>query len=165
MSAFPSSPPVATVVQIKRLQHGEGLELPAYQSALAAGADLIAACPPDAPVILAPGASALIETGIAIALPQGLEAQIRPRSGLAVKYGVTVLNAPGTIDADYRGEIKVLLINHGSNAFEVQRGMRIAQLVVAPVLRVYFDEVATLPDSERGSDGFGSTGYAQGRKP
>ncbi len=107
----------------------------------------------------------MIETGIAIALPQGLEAQIRPRSGLAVKYGVTVLNAPGTIDADYRGEIKVLLINHGSNAFEVRRGMRIAQLVVAPVLRVHFDEVSELPDSERGSDGFGSTGYAQGRKP
>ena len=146
------------VVQVKTLGHGAGLELPAYQSALAAGADLIAACPPGTPVRLAPGGTGLVETGIAIALPHGLEAQIRPRSGLAAKHAVTVLNAPGTIDADYRGEIKVLLINHGSDVFEVPRGMRIAQLVVAPVLQAQFELVTELPDTTRGSGGFGSTG-------
>ncbi|HEY1310380.1 MAG TPA: dUTP diphosphatase, partial [Pseudolabrys sp.] len=132
--------------------------LPFYQSALAAGLDLIAAVPADAPLILAPGARALIPTGIAIALPAGTEAQVRPRSGLAVKHGLTVLNAPGTIDADYRGEVQVLLVNLGSEAVAIPRGMRIAQLVFATVARAQMREVEFLSKTERGSGGFGSTG-------
>jgi dUTP pyrophosphatase len=149
-------------VEITRLPHGHDLPLPAYHSALAAGLDLVAAVPADAPVTLRPGARALIPTGVAIALPPGSEAQVRPRSGLAAKNGVTVLNTPGTIDADYRGEIAVILINHGEEPFVVSRGMRIAQLVIAPVTRAQLREVQNLEDTARGAGGFGSTGT--GRK-
>src|ERR1700710_198941 len=122
-------------VDIQQLPHGEGLALPAYQSAHAAGLDLLAAVPEDAPLVLAPGRHALVPTGLTVALPPGYEAQVRPRSGLAAKHGVTVLNAPGTIDADYRGEIGVLLINHGEAPFPIRRGERIAQMVIAAVVR------------------------------
>lgn len=143
-----------TEVSILRLAHGEGLALPAYETEHAAGMDLRAA--EDA--ILPPGGRALIATGFAIALPDGFEAQVRPRSGLAAKHGVTLLNAPGTIDADYRGEIKVILINHGEAAFAVKRGDRIAQMIVAPVMRVVLKEETELSGTERGQGGFGSTG-------
>lgn len=143
-------------VQIERLVHGRDLPLPRYESEQAAGLDLLAAV--DAEVVLAPGGFTLIPTGIRIALPADHEAQIRPRSGLAAKHGVTVLNSPGTIDADYRGEIKVILINHGPAAFVVTRGLRIAQMVIAPVARAQWQECQALPDSVRGSGGFGSTG-------
>lgn len=146
--------------EITRLPHGEGLSLPTAKSASAAGVDLAAAVPADAPRVLPPGGRALIPTGFAIALPVGYEAQVRPRSGLAVDHGVTVLNAPGTIDADYRGEVKVALINHGDRPFTVTRGMRIAQMVIAPVAAVALVEVATLPESPRGGGGFGSTGLS-----
>jgi dUTP pyrophosphatase len=145
-------------IQVTRLPHGAGLPLPSYQSALAAGLDLLAAVPEDAPVILAPGARAAIPTGLAIALPPGTEGQVRPRSGLAARHGVTVLNAPGTIDADYRGEVQVLLVNLGSEAFTVTHGMRIAQLIVAPALQARLVETAALPPSGRGIGRFGSTG-------
>ena len=145
-------------VQIVRLPHGADLALPAYQSDHAAGLDLMAAVPADTPVWLAPGGRALIPTGIAIALPPGAEAQVRPRSGLAARHGVTVLNSPGTIDADYRGEVQVILVNFGSDSFAVTRGMRIAQLVVAPVARARLREVAALDATPRGDGGFGSTG-------
>jgi dUTP pyrophosphatase len=145
-------------IQITRLPHGQDLPLPSYQSALAAGLDLIAAVPADRSLTLAPGARALIPTGIAIALPPGTEAQVRPRSGLAVKHGLTVLNAPGTIDADYRGEVQVLLINLGSEQVAISRGMRIAQLVIATIARAHLTEVVTLNETKRGSGGFGSTG-------
>jgi dUTP pyrophosphatase len=147
-----------TDVRITRLAHGADLPLPSYQSARAAGLDLIAAVPADAPLTLAPGARALVPTGIAIALPENFEAQVRPRSGLAARHGLTVLNAPGTIDADYRGEVQVLLINHGSDAVEIPRGMRIAQLVIAPVSRAILREVQSLGETGRGKAGFGSTG-------
>jgi len=145
-------------IEIQQLPHGEGLPLPAYQSAHAAGLDLLAAVPEDQPLTLAPGARALVPTGVAIALPEGFEAQVRPRSGLAAKHGVTVLNAPGTVDADYRGEISVILINHGLEPFAVRRGERIAQMVIAVVVRAELVPVATLTSTARGSDGFGSTG-------
>jgi dUTP pyrophosphatase len=148
----------STKIEIRRLPHGEGLALPAYQSALAAGLDLVAAVPEDAPVMLAPGTYALIPTGLTIALPQGYEAQIRPRSGLAARHGVTVLNAPGTVDADYRGEIGVLLINHGDRPFLIRRGERIAQMVIAAVARAELTLAASLAATERGGGGFGSTG-------
>ncbi len=143
-------------VPVRRLPHGAGLPLPTHATAFSAGVDLVAAV--DDTVILAPGGRAAIPSGIAVALPPGYEAQVRPRSGLAVKHGVTVLNSPGTIDADYRGEVGVLLINLGDRAFHVERGMRIAQMVVAPVNTVAWNEMETLPESERGSGGFGSTG-------
>jgi dUTP pyrophosphatase len=143
-------------VAIQRLPHGKDLPLPSYQSALAAGLDLLAAVAE--PLILAPGQRVLVPTGIAIALPEGFEAQVRPRSGLAVRHGLTVLNTPGTIDADYRGEIQVLLINLGSEPVNVARGMRIAQLVIAPVTRATLSEVAELGPTLRGFRGFGSTG-------
>lgn len=143
-----------TEVKIQRLPHGEGLALPAYETEHAAGMDLRAA--EDA--IVPPGGRALVVTGFAIALPHGFEAQVRPRSGLAAKHGVTVLNAPGTIDADYRGEVKVILINHGVEAFAIKRGDRIAQMIVAPVTRVRLAEAASLSDTARGAGGFGSTG-------
>ena len=148
----------ALTVSITRLPHGADLPLPSYQSDAAAGLDLLAAIPADAPLIIVPGGYASVPTGIAIALPAGTEAQLRPRSGLARNHGVTVLNAPGTIDADYRGEIQVLLINHGAEPFAVTRGMRIAQLVVAPVARIELHEVAALGETPRGTGGFGSTG-------
>jgi dUTP pyrophosphatase len=145
-------------VEIKQLPHGEGLALPAYQSADAAGLDLLAAVPESSPLILAPGARAQVSTGLTIALPAGYEAQVRPRSGLAAKHGVTVLNAPGTVDADYRGEIGVLLINHGDAPFAIRRGERIAQLVIAAVARAELVAAAALSATDRGSGGFGSTG-------
>ena len=145
-------------VQITRLPHGKDLPLPSYQTAHAAGMDLLAALPADKPVSLAAGERALVPTGIAIALPEGYEAQVRPRSGLAVKQGVTVLNAPGTIDADYRGEVQVALINHGREPVVIERGMRIAQMIVAPVSRAELRETAALSETERGAGGFGSTG-------
>jgi len=152
----------ALTVSIMRLPHGADLPLPAYHSDAAAGLDLLAAVPADAPLVIAPGRHAAVPTGTAIALPVGTEAQVRPRSGLARNHGVTVLNAPGTIDADYRGEIQVLLINHGAEPFRVTRGMRIAQLVVAQVARVLLREVTNLDGTSRGIGGFGSTG-ASGR--
>jgi dUTP pyrophosphatase len=147
-------------VEIVRLPHGADLPLPAYQSAQAAGLDLLAAVAENAPVELAPGARALIPTGIAIALPPGLEAQVRPRSGLAARHGVTVLNSPGTIDADYRGELQIILVNFGNESFSVSRGMRIAQLVIAPVAHARLREVGGLDLTPRGDGGFGSTGGA-----
>ena len=145
-------------VEIRQLPHGEGLPLPAYQSAHAAGLDLLAAVPEDTPMLLAPGKYALVPTGLTIALPPGYEAQVRPRSGLAAKHGITVLNSPGTVDADYRGEIGVLLINHGETAFTVRRGERIAQMVIASVARAELVAAASLSATERGDGGFGSTG-------
>lgn len=145
-------------IAVTQLPHGEGLALPAYQTEHAAGLDLLAAVPENKPVVLAPGDRALVPTGLAMALPVGYEAQVRPRSGLAVKHGVTVLNSPGTIDADYRGEIGVLLVNHGRDTFTIRRGERIAQMVVAPVAQGSFAPVAELPTSARGAGGFGSTG-------
>jgi dUTP pyrophosphatase len=145
-------------IPIRRLAHAADLQLPTYQSEDAAGLDLVAASPADADIVLQPGGRALVPTGFAIELPKGYEAQVRPRSGLALKFGVTVLNSPGTIDADYRGEIGVILINHGSHPFEIKRGARIAQLVVSAVERVALMESGGLGESARGAGGFGSTG-------
>lgn len=143
-------------VKVQRLPHGEGLPLPAYQTADAAGLDLVAAV--DGPVTLPPLGRALVPTGLAFALPPGTEAQVRPRSGLAARHGVTVLNAPGTIDADYRGEVMVILVNLGSEPFTVSRGDRIAQVVFAPVTRAELQVADSLDETERGAGGFGSTG-------
>ena len=149
-------------ISITRLPHGADLPLPSYQSDAASGLDLLAAVPVDAPLTIAPGHYAAVPTGIAIGLSAGSEAQVRPRSGLARNHGVTVLNAPGTIDADYRGEVQVLLINHGAQAFVVTRGMRIAQLVVAQITRVELRELRELGTTSRGTGGFGSTGTGSG---
>ena len=143
-------------VEVQRLPHGDGLPLPDYATEDSAGLDLLAAL--DADLILAPGGRALVPTGLAIALPPGYEAQVRPRSGLALKHGITVLNSPGTVDADYRGEVGVILTNLGAAPYTVSRGMRIAQLVVAPVAHLAWQEVDELPESHRGAGGFGSTG-------
>jgi len=148
--------PVVTAVYSKRLPNGHDLPLPAYQTEHAAGMDLSAAV--EADVVLQPGAHAIIPTGFAIAVPHGFEAQVRPRSGLAAKNAVTVLNSPGTIDSDYRGEIGVILINHGKTAFTVTRGMRVAQMVVAPVRAIMWQEKEDLDNTDRGDGGFGSTG-------
>lgn len=145
-----------TTIAINKLPHADDLALPAYATEQSAGMDLVAAI--DAPIILQPMQRALVPTGIAIALPAGFEAQIRPRSGLAAKNGITVLNTPGTIDADYRGEIKAILINLGSEPFTIERGMRIAQMVVAKYEHVQWNEVETLDETARGAGGFGSTG-------
>ena len=145
-------------VQIRRLAHGQGLPLPAYQTEGAAGMDLYAAIADDALVTLQPGARAMVPTGFAMALPVGYEAQVRPRSGLAAKHGVTCLNSPGTIDHDYRGEVQVILINHGPDPFHIRRGERIAQMLIAPVTRAAWVEVDDLDATERGAGGFGSTG-------
>jgi dUTP pyrophosphatase len=145
-------------VDVQRLPHAEGLALPVYQTAHAAGLDLQAAVPEHTPLVLAPGRHAMVPTGLMIALPEGYEAQVRPRSGLAARHGVTVLNAPGTVDADYRGEINVLLINHGQAPFTIRRGERIAQMVIAPVTRAELVAASALPETARGSGGFGSTG-------
>ena len=145
-------------VSVVRLAHAEGLAMPAYQSALAAGLDLVAAVSEHAPVTIGKGARALIPTGLAIGLPRGFEAQVRPRSGLALTHGITVLNSPGTVDADYRGEIQVILVNLGAADFVVRRGERIAQLVIAPVVQAALVLVDGLETSARGADGFGSTG-------
>jgi dUTP pyrophosphatase len=147
-------------LRIMRLPHGTDLPLPAYHSEQAAGLDLLAAVPKDAPVTIAPGERAAIPTGIAVALPPGVEGQIRARSGLAARHGIGVLNAPGTIDADYRGEIQVLLVNLGCESFVVMRGARIAQLVIAPVLRAQVIEAKNLDETRRGAKGFGSTGQS-----
>lgn len=148
----------AIQVSIKRLPHNEDLPLPSYESASAAGMDLPAAVMAD--ITLQPGERDLIATGLAIALPDGYEAQIRPRSGLAARNGVTVLNTPGTVDADYRGEVKVILVNLGNQPFTVTRGMRIAQMVIAPVVQATMEQVDELPETARGAGGFGSTGTA-----
>jgi dUTP pyrophosphatase len=145
-------------VDVLQLPHAEGLALPAYQSSHAAGLDLLAAVPEQTPLVLAAGQHAMIPTGLVIALPDGFEAQVRPRSGLAARHGVTVLNSPGTIDADYRGEINVLLVNLGREAFTIRRGERIAQMIVAPVTRVELARVDSLSATTRGDGGFGSTG-------
>jgi dUTP pyrophosphatase len=145
-------------VAVQRLPHAEGLPLPAYETAQAAGMDLRAALPEGEPLTLAPGQRAAIPTGLAIALPPGFEAQVRPRSGLAFKFGLSMVNSPGTIDADYRGEVKVILINHGQDPFVVHRGERIAQLVIAPVIQAAWQEVSSLDETERGAGGFGHTG-------
>ena len=145
-------------VLVSTLPHFEGLALPAYETALSAGMDLRAALPDDEPVTLKPGERTLTPTGLTIALPAGYEAQVRPRSGLALKNGITCLNTPGTIDADYRGEVKVILINLGQEPFTIRRGERIAQMVIAPVTQARWEQVDVLPESARGVGGFGSTG-------
>lgn len=145
-------------IRIRRLPHSEGLPLPAYETAHAAGMDLRAAVPDDEPIVLQPASWAMVPTGLCIAVPEGHEAQVRPRSGLAAKHGVTCLNSPGTVDADYRGELKVILINHGPEAFTIRRGERIAQMVICPVVQAVWSEVEALDDTARGAGGFGSTG-------
>ena len=147
-----------TTLRIQRLSHAEGLALPAYETSGSAGMDLRAAVPQDAPLTLAPGARALVPTGLKIALEQGWEAQVRPRSGLALKHGITCLNSPGTIDSDYRGEVGVILINHGAEPFVIQRGERIAQMVIAAHAQAVIAEVESLDETARGAGGFGSTG-------
>ncbi|WP_395651701.1 dUTP diphosphatase [Brevundimonas sp.] len=147
-----------TTLRIQRLPHAEGLSLPAYETSGSAGMDLRAAVPDDAPVTLEPGARALVPTGLKIALEPGWEAQVRPRSGLALKHGITCLNSPGTIDSDYRGEVGVILINHGSEPFVIRRGERIAQMVIAAHAQAVVEEVETLDETVRGAGGFGSTG-------
>ena len=149
-------------IRLRWLPHGAGLPLPARQTAGAAGMDLVAALSSGETMVLAPGQRSLVPTGFAMALPQGFEAQIRPRSGLAIRHGVTVVNAPGTIDADYRGEVMVALVNLGQEPFAIRRGDRIAQMVVAPVLDCLFTQEETLDDTERGTGGFGSTGRSLG---
>ena len=146
--------------QLMQLPHGQDLPLPSYETAEAAGMDLRAAVPQDAPLTLKPGARELVPTGFAMAIPPGFEAQIRPRSGLALKHGIGLVNAPGTVDSDYRGEIKIILINLGQEDFEITRGMRIAQMIIAPVLQVSIEPVSGLDDTARGTGGFGSTGVA-----
>jgi len=147
-------------IKVQRLPHADGLPLPAYQSTGAAGMDLVAACPPDAPITIPPLGRALVPTGVVMEMPPGCEAQVRPRSGLALRHGLTVLNSPGTIDSDYRGEVQVLLVNLGAEPFVVNRGERIAQLVVARVEQVGLTEVHVVAETKRGAGGFGSTGTA-----
>ena len=154
------STPDHPALRVMRLPHGDGLPLPAYETAGAAGMDLRAAVADDAPLTLAPGDRALVPTGLAMAIPGGFEGQVRPRSGLAAKHGVTCLNTPGTIDSDYRGEVKVILINLGHETFTIARGDRIAQLVLAPVMQIDVSEAGSLDDTARGAGGFGSTGRA-----
>ena len=155
----------AIEIRLLRLPHGAGLPLPAYQSALASGFDLMAAVPADKPMIIAPDARAQIPTGIALALPAGFEGQVRPRSGLAARNGVTVLNTPGTVDADYRGEVMVILANFGQEPFRVERGMRIAQMIIAATMQAIICEVASLDQTDRGAGGFGSTGISDTKNP
>ena len=145
-------------VDVRPLPHFDGLELPAYETAGSAGMDVRAAVPADAPLTLKSGARAMVETGLSVAIPEGYEIQVRPRSGLAAKHGITCLNTPGTIDSDYRGEIKVILINHGADDFLIARGERIGQLVLAPVTRLVWQTVDALDETARGAGGFGSTG-------
>jgi len=147
-----------TTVRVERLAHAEGLPLPAYETTGSAGMDLRAAVPEDAPLTLQPGARALVPTGLKVALEPGFEAQVRPRSGLALKHGLTCLNSPGTVDSDYRGEVGVILINHGQEAFVIKRGERIAQMVIARHEQAAMVEVETLDETARGAGGFGSTG-------
>lgn len=147
-------------VEVQRLEHGKDLPLPKYETDGAAGMDLLAAVAEEAPVTIEPGKRAMVPTGLAIALPLGFEAQVRPRSGLAAKHGLTVLNSPGTVDCDYRGEVKVILINLGDEAFTIKRGERIAQMVIAPVTQAKWEERDSLSETARGAGGFGSTGVA-----
>ena len=147
-----------TTLRVKRLDHGLGLPLPSYETSGAAGLDLRAALPEKEPLTLAPRARALVPTGLAIELPARHEGQVRPRSGLAIKHGISLINTPGTIDEDYRGELMVPLINHGDVAFEITRGMRIAQLIIAPIKQVEVEEVSEISTTRRGESGFGSTG-------
>lgn len=149
-------------IKLRRLPHGADLPLPAYETAGAAGMDLRAALAGDAPLVLEAGARALVPTGLVLQVPEGFEAQVRPRSGLAAKHGVTVLNSPGTVDSDYRGEVKVILVNHGSEALAISHGDRIAQLVIAPVTRAILVEATLLDETARGAGGFGSTGVSGG---
>jgi dUTP pyrophosphatase len=149
---------VSPVVAVKRLPHGEGLPLPAYETEHAAGMDLRAAVPQDAPITLRPGDRLAIPTGLTMAIPAGFEGQVRPRSGLSIRHGVTCLNSPGTVDADYRGEVRVILINLGPEDFVIRRGERIAQLLISPVSQASWREVESLDDTARGAGGFGSTG-------
>ncbi|MBY8916617.1 dUTP diphosphatase [Nitratireductor rhodophyticola] len=155
-----SMPVIGPTAGIVRLPHGEGLPLPAYETAAAAGMDLRAAVPEDRRIVLLPGKRVLVPTGFILELPEGFEGQVRPRSGLALKHGITCLNAPGTIDADYRGEVQVLLINHGEDDFAITRGLRIAQLVIAPVVQARLEERSHASETLRGGGGFGSTGIA-----
>ena len=145
-------------IKIVQLDYASGLPLPAYETAEAAGMDLRAAVPEDEPIVLRPGARAMVPTGLCIALPKGFEAQVRPRSGLAAKHGLTCLNSPGTVDSDYRGELTVILINLGEEDFTIRRGERIAQMVIAPVVQAHWDQVSSLDETARGAGGFGSTG-------
>jgi dUTP pyrophosphatase len=151
-------------VRVKRLPHGKDLPLPTYQTQSSAGLDLQAAIAPQTKLVIEPGSRELVPTGLAIELPEGFEAQIRPRSGLALKKGITLVNTPGTIDADYRGEIGVILINHGSEPFEIERGDRIAQMIVAPIVQARLVEVDDLSSSDRGAGGFGSTGVSHSQR-
>lgn len=150
--------PAAPVIGLVRLPHGAGLDLPSYETSGAAGMDLRAANDRQTPIVMAPGSRTLVPTGFVFEIPAGFEAQIRPRSGLAYKNGITCLNTPGTIDSDYRGEVQVLLINHGSENFTIERGMRIAQMIIAPVVRARIEERQLAEKTARGSGGFGSTG-------
>ncbi|BAV49724.1 deoxyuridine 5'-triphosphatenucleotidohydrolase [Mesorhizobium loti] len=159
-AALQNSSVIGPTVGFVRLPHAEGLPLPAYESAGAAGMDLRAAVPDDRPLLILPGKRALVPTGLILEIPEGMEGQVRPRSGLAFKHGLTVLNSPGTVDSDYRGEVKVLLINHGDEDFAVTRGMRIAQIVFAAVTQVAVEERSLAGGTARGSGGFGSTGTA-----
>ncbi|WP_419907544.1 dUTP diphosphatase [Hoeflea sp.] len=159
MSGDPNNSADLPVVGLVRLPHGNGLDLPAYETAGAAGMDLRAANDPNVPMVLSPGERMLVPTGFVFEIPAGFEAQIRPRSGLAFKHGLTCLNTPGTIDSDYRGEVQVLLINHGDAAFTIERGMRIAQMVIAPVSQARVEERELANETARGSGGFGSTGH------
>jgi dUTP pyrophosphatase len=152
-------------IEVLRLPHAEGLELPAYQSTGAAGLDLVAAVPEDGPMELAPGARKLVPTGLVLQIPEGYEVQVRPRSGLAIRHGITLLNSPGTIDSDYRGEVMVMLINLGTETVTIERGERIAQIIVAPVVQATLVEVKAVSETARGAGGFGSTGTkAKARK-
>jgi dUTP pyrophosphatase len=146
------------IVAVRPLPHFEGLDLPAYETAGSAGMDVRAAVPDEVPIVLEPGQRAMVPTGLSVAIPEGFEIQMRPRSGLAAKHGLTCLNSPGTIDSDYRGELKVILINHGDSAFTIARGERIGQMVLAPVTRLVWNEVDSLDETARGAGGFGSTG-------
>lgn len=150
----------APVLGLVRLPHSEGLPLPAYETAGAAGVDLRAALPEDRQIILLPGKRVLVPTGLIFEIPEGFEGQIRPRSGLALKHGITCLNTPGTIDSDYRGEVQILLVNHGEEDFAIIRGMRVAQLIIAPVTQAIIEERVTIAETGRGEGGFGSTGTA-----
>ena len=145
-------------VAVRPLPHFEGLDLPAYETLGAAGMDVRAAVAQDEPLVLNPGEKTMVPTGLSVAIPQGYEIQMRPRSGLAAKHGITCLNSPGTIDSDYRGELKVILINHGQEAFTIARGERIGQMLLAPVTRLVWNQVEELDDTDRGAGGFGSTG-------
>lgn len=160
MSAPSQRSVIGPVVGFVRLPHGEGLPLPAYESAGAAGMDLRAAVPDDRPLLILPGRRALVPTGLVMEIPEGMEGQVRPRSGLALKHGVTCLNTPGTVDCDYRGEVKVLLVNLGEEEFYVSRGMRVAQIVFAPAVQVRAEERSLAGATARGAGGFGSTGAA-----